>query len=845
MLGRAEDFLQVGMERVIGGGPFQGELGVAEDHRQHVVELVGHAAGQQADGLHLLCLAELFLHLAELGDVIDDGVEHGPPLDVDGARVHGHVAHRAVRPAVAELEVDALMPPRPRHLLLDLCGAEGVDLVDAHPLQLFPGPAVEGGRRLVGLEDAAVVRVDEQLDRGVPLEQGAELGLALAQGLLHLLALGDHLGEQYRAADGVRRLVPGVHGPAHPFAPAIPAEKLVLLAALDGALQAALVHFPPAIGDLGEHLVMVEADEVPLAQVVVGQEAAAHRQVAHLPVEHGDGRRRLIDKQAEQQPLPAHGLAQGVTLADVAEHEHHPEQFAVRGEDGRGRIGNVAALAVPGDEGDVVGQGHRGPAGEHLLHRARHRLAGAAVLEHEHPVKRLAFCRRSRPAGEGRRRRVDQGHPAGRIRGHDPVADGLEDDGPVLEHGAGLGRGIEQGPVVRPLPALPGDERSTADQGGQGGEQAEQQEDAAAAVGKGLVRVDLGHQEPGRVRNGQDHRLDRRAAVVPAVHVALAPLHGHDRDQFSLAQRLTQGEGHVRPVAGVHQEEHSLAVPAHEQGFRGTAGDRPLLELGEEEGGGVTEEQEAAERTLPLAGRSVEGHDDGRVRHLPGVRMQVDEHRVALSQGPLHKGAQPGGVVLRCRAEAQPLPALPVHQADVAEAMLLGEKGPSPEEFPAVVPARRCQEAFDGVDQVRVAHEAGAVGQLVVVPVGDLRGLEQGDGREFPFHLGAHPFRLHAVDPDPAGHQGQHHRRGRDQGPPEPGPVRSGRANAVTPEGRIGTGGRLGLRRFSGHDCAPPAWSSLFFVRRRNPAGSSGLRPPHLLSPARPHRCDRDLAGWQ
>ena len=38
-----------------------GELGVAEDHAEEVVEVVGDAAGELADGLHLLGLEQLRL----------------------------------------------------------------------------------------------------------------------------------------------------------------------------------------------------------------------------------------------------------------------------------------------------------------------------------------------------------------------------------------------------------------------------------------------------------------------------------------------------------------------------------------------------------------------------------------------------------------------------------------------------------------------------------------------------------------------------------------------------------------------------------------------------------------
>ena len=53
-----------------------GQLDVRENHSQHVVEVVGHAARQPADGFHLLGFTELFLkrgvllfRLLALGDV--------------------------------------------------------------------------------------------------------------------------------------------------------------------------------------------------------------------------------------------------------------------------------------------------------------------------------------------------------------------------------------------------------------------------------------------------------------------------------------------------------------------------------------------------------------------------------------------------------------------------------------------------------------------------------------------------------------------------------------------------------------------------------------------------------
>ena len=64
---------------------------VAEDHREDVVEVVGHAAGEQADHLHLLHLAEFVLGLAPAGVVKGDLQAHHAAVDP---------AHRVVIVAV-------------------------------------------------------------------------------------------------------------------------------------------------------------------------------------------------------------------------------------------------------------------------------------------------------------------------------------------------------------------------------------------------------------------------------------------------------------------------------------------------------------------------------------------------------------------------------------------------------------------------------------------------------------------------------------------------------------------------------------------------------------------------
>ena len=54
----------------------QHQIRVAENRRQDVVEVVGHAAGQGAEGVHLLRLPQLLFELLALGDVDDGAFDH-------------------------------------------------------------------------------------------------------------------------------------------------------------------------------------------------------------------------------------------------------------------------------------------------------------------------------------------------------------------------------------------------------------------------------------------------------------------------------------------------------------------------------------------------------------------------------------------------------------------------------------------------------------------------------------------------------------------------------------------------------------------------------------------------
>lgn len=64
---------------VHGAGRFQllqQHLGVSVDHHQQIVEVVGYAAGEAADGVHLLRLSQLFFQLAPVGNVFGHQLEY-------------------------------------------------------------------------------------------------------------------------------------------------------------------------------------------------------------------------------------------------------------------------------------------------------------------------------------------------------------------------------------------------------------------------------------------------------------------------------------------------------------------------------------------------------------------------------------------------------------------------------------------------------------------------------------------------------------------------------------------------------------------------------------------------
>ena len=115
--GPADHLLHIGGLGMVGAQLLEHEVAEAKHGHQLVVDLVGHPAGERADGLELLGLAELLLGQDPVGDV---GVGADPftdfsPLVQDRHRPHLHVA---VLPVVTlEAVLGQHRPPLPHRFL--------------------------------------------------------------------------------------------------------------------------------------------------------------------------------------------------------------------------------------------------------------------------------------------------------------------------------------------------------------------------------------------------------------------------------------------------------------------------------------------------------------------------------------------------------------------------------------------------------------------------------------------------------------------------------------------------------------------------------------------------------
>ncbi len=207
-LARRDDLRERLAHGVAGGKLARGELGEAEDDREHVVEIVGDAAREQTDGLHLLRLPQLLLDALARRDVLHDrDAARRSPVGVQQDAERGLDRQLVAR----ERRVDELSDPPPRRLQGGHHGVPALGPARAKQLlavlaeRLLFGPTVQLRRGGVPVGDArAAVGCDDRL-----ADLRERLGLE-REALLGELSVGDvarveHDGAYVGVFDQVRR----------------------------------------------------------------------------------------------------------------------------------------------------------------------------------------------------------------------------------------------------------------------------------------------------------------------------------------------------------------------------------------------------------------------------------------------------------------------------------------------------------------------------------------------------------------------------------------------------------------------------------------------------------------
>ncbi len=198
--GFSQDFGDRPPEDFFGGGVPTGDGAFRVDAEQR------HRRTRHHGLLELLALSPGFLGLDAFGDVVNDRVLQRFSRNLDASAEHLDVAHGTVREPMADA-VPASRGPEGVRSLLQLRHGRRVDRVDVHRTQLVAGPAVEGFRGGIGVDNLAVPRVGDEHDRVIPLEEAAIAVFAFAQGPVALelaLAFEEHLGGQ-KEAHGIQQ----------------------------------------------------------------------------------------------------------------------------------------------------------------------------------------------------------------------------------------------------------------------------------------------------------------------------------------------------------------------------------------------------------------------------------------------------------------------------------------------------------------------------------------------------------------------------------------------------------------------------------------------------------------
>ena len=244
------------LERALADRAVRGEIleqaGVADHHRERVVELVGDAGEQRAERAHLLVLVQDLALPGEFGldplalGQVDQRGDHGV-LALEGDQPRGERCPEfgPVGAAQADLDpVQAALAPQPLHDFGAVVGI-GVEAQRRAGEQLVKRHAKKLGAGRAGENDLGRVEMGDEQRHRMGFGERAEALLAGLQRLLHRLARGD---VDIEAADVGDAAVRTAHRKADHQVPGIAVQ----------VRQAFLAHQHPAGA---QHLLIAFGDE--------------------------------------------------------------------------------------------------------------------------------------------------------------------------------------------------------------------------------------------------------------------------------------------------------------------------------------------------------------------------------------------------------------------------------------------------------------------------------------------------------------------------------------------------------------------------------------------------------
>ena len=196
---------QIQTQRILVRHLVEHQVGVAENRRQQVVEVVGDAAGQLSDCFHLLRLAQLLLELAAVGDVahVDDNAgDGGIGQAIDAHRFHDAPAAVGVMEPLVFDDGLARILEGLGHPRADEITIVRVKKVEDRPAgHLLRHPAQMPHRRRAEIRDPPC-GVDQHQCVGAVLDERAEALFARPQRSFRLPALPLFGMERQRVPDG-------------------------------------------------------------------------------------------------------------------------------------------------------------------------------------------------------------------------------------------------------------------------------------------------------------------------------------------------------------------------------------------------------------------------------------------------------------------------------------------------------------------------------------------------------------------------------------------------------------------------------------------------------------------